>query len=81
MMLHVSILTPEETLFEGEAISVTAPGTLGYFEVFKDHAPFMSSLKAGKITLRVDEEKEETFPVSGGFFEVSHNKCIVLVDG
>ncbi|CAI8231134.1 MAG: ATP synthase epsilon chain [Bacteroidia bacterium] len=73
----VEVITPDEVLFSGEAISVKLPGTSGSFEALSNHAPLLSSLEKGSIVVRTDGG-EETFEVSGGIVEVLNNKVVVL---
>jgi F-type H+-transporting ATPase subunit epsilon len=73
----VEVITPDEVLFSGEAISVKLPGTSGSFEALSNHAPLLSSLEKGSIVVRTDDG-EETFEVSGGIVEVLNNKVVVL---
>ncbi|MBR9920012.1 MAG: hypothetical protein GYB31_04175 [Bacteroidetes bacterium] len=47
--MNVSILSPEKEIFKGPIKSVKVPGTLGQFQVLKNHAPIVSSLQPGKI--------------------------------
>ena len=48
-MLQLKIVSPEKIVFQGEVESVLVPGTLGSFEILKDHAPIISSLEVGKV--------------------------------
>ena len=50
--MTVEILTPEKKFFSGEAESILMPGADGKFEILKDHAPLISSLKEGEIRIR-----------------------------
>ena len=78
--MTLEILTPDKKVYEGEATSVTLPGTLGFFEILNHHAPIISTLEDGKLTVRV-AGKEEIFMIQGGVVEASNNKVIVLVEG
>jgi F-type H+-transporting ATPase subunit epsilon len=78
--MTLEILTPDKTVFEGEATSVTLPGTLGQFEILNNHAPIISTLEDGKVTVR-GGAKEETFNIQGGVVEASNNKVIILAEG
>jgi F-type H+-transporting ATPase subunit epsilon len=49
--MQIEIITPEETLFSGEADSIIVPGTLGDFHMLKNHAPIVSSLKKGAVKI------------------------------
>ena len=73
----VEVITTDEVLFSGEAISVKLPGSSGSFEALTNHAPLLSSLEKGTIIVRT-ATGEETFEVSGGIVEVLNNKVVVL---
>jgi F-type H+-transporting ATPase subunit epsilon len=79
--MTLEILTPDKKIFEGEATSVTFPGTLGFFEILNHHAPIISTLEDGKVTVRNGSAKEEVFFIKGGVVEASNNKVIVLAEG
>ena len=49
--MNISILTPDKEVFHGVVISVKVPGTMGEFQVLKNHAPIVSSLEKGIVTL------------------------------
>ena len=50
----VEIITPDAKLFEGEVNSIKLPGTNGGFEILNNHAPIISTLTAGKISIASD---------------------------
>ncbi len=79
--MKLEILTPDKTIYEGEVTSVTVPGTLGSFEVLKDHAPIISTLEDGKVIIRGGSKAEEVLFITGGVVEVLNNKIIVLAEG
>lgn len=79
--MKLEILTPDKTIYEGEVTSVTVPGTLGSFEVLKDHAPIISTLEDGKVIIRGGNKAEEVLFITGGVVEVLNNKIIVLAEG
>ncbi|MDB5003467.1 MAG: hypothetical protein JWQ34_1692 [Mucilaginibacter sp.] len=78
--MTLEILTPDKKVFEGEATSVTLPGTLGFFEILNHHAPIISTLQDGKLTVR-GSGKEEVFFIKGGVVEASNNIVTVLAEG
>ena len=45
--LHLSIVSPEKSIFDGNVKIVTLPGMIGSFSILPGHAPIVSSLKAG----------------------------------
>lgn len=77
--LQVSIITPEKTLFSGNASLVVAPGVEGEFGVLPGHAPFISALRAGIITVDADAG-QKTFEITGGFAEVVPERCTLLIN-
>lgn len=77
-MLSVTIVSPEKTLFQGEAQGVKLPGTQGRFEVLDGHAPIISTLAAGTVECVGGEPFE--IAVTGGFVEVARNEVSVCVE-
>ena len=75
--MYLELITPDQTLFEGEVVSVKFPGTKGKFETLNNHASIISSLEKGTITVKTDEGNQD-FDVNGGIVEVLNNKIIVL---
>ena len=76
--LHVELVTPEELLFSGSADMVVIPGVEGDFGVLYGHAPFVSSLRPGIITIHAEGAVVQTLFVAGGFAEVSNTECTIL---
>ncbi|AVM53929.1 ATP synthase F1 subunit epsilon [Bacteroides zoogleoformans] len=77
--LHLVIVSPEKEVFEGEVESVTLPGSGGSFMILPQHAPIVSSLKAGKLTYMVNGEKHDSL-IQGGFIEMNNNKVTVCIE-
>lgn len=73
------ILTPEGVLYEGQATGVKVPGANGQFEVLSGHAPILSSLESGRVSVR-GPEGERHFHVTGGFVEVNREKLTLLAE-
>jgi len=78
----VSIVTPEKTVYQGEAVSLIVPAARGYLGILADHAPLIANLTAGKIILRKDgSQAATTFYSKGkGFLEVLKNNVILFLD-
>tara|TARA_B100000963_G_scaffold62845_1_gene50890 strand:- start:1385 stop:1618 length:234 start_codon:yes stop_codon:yes gene_type:complete len=75
--MEVQIITPDSTLFNGEATLVVVPGIDGQIGILNNHAPLVSSLVKGVVKVKHDE-KEDLFDIPGGVVEVSLNKITVL---
>ena len=79
-MFLLSIVTPEKVFYEGEASSLIAPGIEGYLGILTDHAPLITALVPGKLTVKNSKTPEVIMAVSGGFLEVLKNKVVILAD-
>ncbi|MDF1673313.1 MAG: ATP synthase F1 subunit epsilon [Vicingaceae bacterium] len=77
--MQLDIITPEKNVYSGEVEMVNLPGSDGSFGILKDHAPLVSTLKAGEIKV-VENGSEKLFSVKGGVVEVNSNKIIVLAE-
>jgi len=77
--LTLEIVTPERRVATLQADEVRAPGVLGAFGIRRDHAPLMSQLAPGRLTV-VDGGSETHYAIGGGFLQVADNKVIVLAD-
>lgn len=78
--MNVEIISPEATLFAGEASFVFLPGSDGSMGVLNNHAPLITSLKKGTVRVKDNGGKEHRFEVKGGTVEVFNNKMIILAE-
>lgn len=77
----VSIVTPEKVAWEAEAVSVILPGSLGYLGIWANHAPLVTGLEPGVVTIRLDDAGTTQYlACGGGFVEVSRNMVNVMTD-
>ena len=77
---QLSVLTPERPVLDEEVVSIIAPGAQGYLGVLAHHAPLITSLVPGKLTIREPNGRVAIYAISGGFLEVSNNKATILAD-
>ena len=77
--LHFSLVAPERAVFSGEVDCVDAPGAEGDFGVLAGHAPFMTALREGKITV-VNGSTTRVFDVQGGFADVTPAGLTILAE-
>ncbi len=79
MPIRCEIVTQDRLLFEGDADMVIAPGSEGMMGILPDHAPLLSTLEIGLLTVR-HGEGEEVFTIAGGVMEVQPDLITVLAD-
>lgn len=78
-MLHVSVISPESALYEGDATSVVAPAYDGEVGILTGHAPMMTLL--GKGELRIEGAgAARAFAIEGGFLQVVDNQVRVVTE-
>jgi F-type H+-transporting ATPase subunit epsilon len=75
--MDVQLITPETTVFSGTAASVGVPGIMGDFGVLPGHAPFISTIRPGIITIE-SEAGVRKLAVKGGIAEVTPERCRLL---
>jgi F-type H+-transporting ATPase subunit epsilon len=79
IVLHVSVISPEASLYEGDATSVVAPAFDGEVGILTGHAPMMTLL--GKGDLRVEGAGgKKQFAIEGGFLQVVNNQVRVVTE-
>lgn len=79
-MFKLSLVTSERIIYEDDISSIIAPGSVGYLGLLTGHAPIITALGPGKLTIRDGSGREIILAVSGGFLENSNNRCTVLAD-
>lgn len=74
------LVSPVKKLASIEAEAVTIPGMEGDLTAMANHAPFLTTLRPGFVTVRNGTAEEKYF-VTGGFAEISDNTVSVLAEG
>ena len=77
--LHFELVSPEKLVFSGEVEQVDVPGAEGDFGVLAGHAPMVTTLRPGVLTVKA-AGGEQKIVVLGGFAEVSASGLTVLAD-
>lgn len=78
--VKIEIVSPERLVLSEQVRSVTVPGAEGYFTVLGDHAPLMSTLKPGFITVTDNANVAHVFYVRGGFVDVAPEVLTILAE-
>jgi F-type H+-transporting ATPase subunit epsilon len=77
---ELRVMSPERSLFEGRAQGIIAPGAAGYLGVLARHAPMVTELGPGVLTVVDGDGQRRLFSVSAGFLEVKRDGVTVLAD-
>ena len=76
---NYDLVSPEKLLFSGQVDQVDVPGSEGDFGVFAGHAPFVTTVRPGILTI-YREGAGLKIVVDGGFAEVNPEGLTVLAD-
>jgi len=79
-VLKVSVISPEASLFEGDAESVVAPAFDGEIGILKGHAPLMTLLGKGELRIVGAGSAARKFSIEGGFLQVVNNQVRVVTE-
>jgi F-type H+-transporting ATPase subunit epsilon len=80
MALHFELVSPERLLFSGDVAEVDIPGTEGDMGILPGHAPVLSTLRPGVVTITKEGGAKERIFVRGGFAEVNPQGLTVLAE-
>lgn len=78
--LHFDLVSPERLLISAEVDLVDVPGSEGDFGVLANHAPLMTALRPGVLTIHSQGRAGEKFYVRGGFAEVTARGLTILAE-
>jgi F-type H+-transporting ATPase subunit epsilon len=77
---HLDIVSTEKEIFSGIVEMVVATGELGEVGIVPGHAPLLTVLKPGEISVTMPGGTQEIYYVSGGLLEVQPHNVTVLAD-
>ena len=84
--LHLVIVSPEKTIFDGTVKWADFPGEAGRFQILVNHAAMISSLSEGEVKYQCSEAQfrvkrdVQILNIKGGFVEVKNNLISVCVE-
>ena len=78
--MQCDIVSAEREIYSGRVTMVIATGTIGELGILPGHAPLLTGIKPGPVTLRFEDGEEDVFFASGGFLEVQPGIVTVLAD-
>jgi F-type H+-transporting ATPase subunit epsilon len=79
MTIRCEIVSQDRMVYEGDVDIVVLPGSDGEMGILPHHAPVLTTLKLGVITVRT-KGKEEYFTVAGGVAEIQPDIVTILAD-
>lgn len=74
------LVSPERLLVSEEVQSVVIPGAEGEMTVLAKHAPVMTTIKPGVVTVKFVSGQEERYVVFGGFADILPSGCTLLAE-
>lgn len=79
MPIRCDIVTQDRPLFSGDVDMVVAPGSEGVLGILPHHAPLLTTLTYGILTVK-QAGNEQAFAIAGGIMEVLPDEVTVLAD-
>ncbi len=79
-MFHLSIVTAEGPLYEGDIEMLVAPSVDGEVGILTNHHPLVTKLGPGGMRVVHADKTEQLLFVNGGYLEVLNNKATILAD-
>ena len=78
--LHFELVSPARLLFSGDVAGVSIPGTEGDMGILPGHAPVLSTLRPGVVTITRENGATEKIFVRGGLAEVNPKGLTLLAE-
>ena len=79
--MKCEIITPNGSIFSGDVLSVTLPGSEGEFGVLPHHAALISLLNSGVIEIEKEDKSKELVAINWGHVKVDEGKVTILAEG
>ena len=80
MALKFELVSPERLLVSEDVESVVIPGSEGEMTVLANHAPVMTTIKPGVVTVKPLSGGETRYVVFGGFADILPDTCTLLAE-
>jgi len=74
--MHLTVLSPKQTIYQGDVRSIQVVGDLAEFEILAYHAPIVSLLRTGNVVVDGDHR----IPIQRGMLTFDRNECVILVE-
>ena len=80
MALKFELVSPERLLVSENVEQVVIPGAEGEMTVLEKHAPTMTTIKPGVVTVKPVSGAEQRYVVFGGFADILPESCTLLAE-
>jgi F-type H+-transporting ATPase subunit epsilon len=77
---NFELVSPEQLLFSEKVTEVVIPATLGEMTVMANHAPVMTTIKPGVVTVKLASGQTKKYVVFGGFADILPTSCTLLAE-
>ncbi len=78
--MHLEIISPEKSIYEGDVVLVQLPGKMGSFEILNNHAPIIALLDKGNLKIIDSDRNKININIDKGVVEVFDNNILILSD-
>ena len=78
--MRLRVVTAEQVVYEGAALSLVAPAWDGWVGILPGHAPFLTLMGEGPLTVEAESGTRQAFSVAGGVMKVEDNEVTILAD-
>ena len=78
--IAIRVLTNQGLAVSGEAVSIVAPGSLGYLGILRNHAPLVTATQPGTLSWRTPAGESKAVSIGDGLLEISHSTLTILTD-
>lgn len=78
--MHVRVVSPDRIVFEGDASAMVAPAWDGAVGILPGHAPMLSLIGSGELSVERPGGGSDTFHVAGGVLKVENDQVTLLTE-
>jgi F-type H+-transporting ATPase subunit epsilon len=77
---NFELVSPEQLLLSAAVTEIVLPGSEGEMTVMANHAPTMTTIRPGVLTVKEASGQSQKFVVFGGFADILPAGCTVLAE-
>ena len=77
---NFELVSPEQLLLSARVAEIVLPATEGEMTVMSNHAPFMTTIRPGVVTVKAEDGTVSKFVVFGGFADILPSGCTLLAE-